>query len=71
MKIINFLFLCFFIIFNTSSHSNKTEFENWLFSFKKIALENNISIKTFDTSILLEKLFPPSKKKNKKKFSLS
>ena len=58
MKIINFLFLCFFIIFNTSSHSNKTEFENWLFSFKKIALENNISEKTFDISMSNVKFLP-------------
>ena len=58
MKIINFLFFCLFIIFSTSSHSNKTEFENWLFSFKKIALENNISIKTFDTSMSNVKFLP-------------
>ena len=58
MKIINFLFFCFFIIFNTSSHSNKTEFENWLYSFKKIALENNISEKTFDTSMSNVKFLP-------------
>ena len=58
MKIINFLFFCIFIIFNTSSHSNKTEFENWLYSFKKIALENNISEKTFDTSMSNVKFLP-------------
>jgi membrane-bound lytic murein transglycosylase B len=58
MKIINFLFFCIFIIFNTSSHSNKTEFENWLYSFKKIALENNISEKTFDISMGNVKFLP-------------
>ena len=58
MKIINFLLFCFFIIFNTSSHSNKIEFENWLYSFKKIALQNNISEKTFDTSMGNVKFLP-------------
>ena len=58
MKIINFLFFCLFIIFSTSSHSNKTEFENWLYSFKKIALENNISEKTFETSMSNVKFLP-------------
>ena len=58
MKIINFLLFCFFIIFNTSSHSNNIEFENWLYSFKKIALENNISEKTFDISMVNVKFLP-------------
>ena len=58
MKIINFLLFCFFIIFNTSSHSNNIEFENWLYSFKKIALENNISEKTFDISMGNVKFLP-------------
>ena len=58
MKIINFFLFCFFIIFNTSSHSNKIEFENWVYSFKKIALENNISEKTFDISMVNVKFLP-------------
>jgi len=58
MKIINFLFFCYFVIFINTLHSNETEFENWLYSFKNIALKNNISEKTFDTSMGKVKYLP-------------
>ena len=58
MKIIKFTFLYFFIIFLTSSYSNDNDFDNWLNSFKKNALNNGVSEKTFDTSMANVKFLP-------------
>ena len=48
MKLINFFLFFIFISINFSFADINKEFENWKLSFKKIALENNISEKTFD-----------------------
>ena len=48
MKLINlFLFILLISIKSSSADINK-EFEIWKLNFKKIALKNNISEKTFD-----------------------
>ena len=48
MRLINFFLFLIFISINFSFADINNEFENWKLSFKKIALENNISEKTFD-----------------------
>ena len=48
MKLINFFLFFIFISINFSFADINKEFENWKLNFKKIALENNISEKTFD-----------------------
>ena len=48
MKLINFFLFFVFISINFSFADINKEFENWKLNFKKIALENNISEKTFD-----------------------
>ena len=48
MKLINFFLFFIFISINLSFADINKEFENWKLNFKKIALENNISEKTFD-----------------------
>ena len=48
MKLINFVLFFIFISINFSFADINKEFENWKLNFKKIALENNISEKTFD-----------------------
>ena len=48
MKLINFLLFFIFISINFAFSDINKEFENWKENFKKIALENNISEKTFD-----------------------
>ena len=49
MKLINFFLFFIFISINLSFADINKEFENWKLNFKKIALENDISEKTFDT----------------------
>ena len=53
MKLINFFLFFIFISINFSFADINKEFENWKLNFKKIALEKNISEKTFDTVCLL------------------
>ena len=48
MKLTNFFLFFIFISINFSFADINKEFENWKLNFKKIALENNISEKTFD-----------------------
>ena len=48
MKLINFFLFFIFSSINFSFADINKEFENWKLNFKKIALENNISEKTFD-----------------------
>ena len=48
MKLINFFLFFTFISINFSFGDINKEFEIWKLNFKKIALENNISEKTFD-----------------------
>ena len=48
MKLINFILFSILISFNFSFADINKDFENWKINFKQIALENNISEKTFD-----------------------
>ena len=58
MKIIKFLLIILFI-FNINVYADiNIEFENWKKSFKKIALKNNISEKTFDKVMSNTKFLP-------------
>ena len=58
MKIIRNLIIFFIIFINSSAYSNDHSFSIWLKSFKKIALKNGISEKTFDTAMLNVKFLP-------------
>ena len=58
MKIINTFFLIFIFSLNISFADNNLEFDNWKKNFKKLALENNISEKTFDTVMTDVKFLP-------------
>ena len=58
MKIIKYLFVVL-LIFNSNVYADiNTEFENWKKNFKKIALANNISEKTFDKVMSNTKFLP-------------
>ncbi len=48
MKQISFFLFFFFIFYNCSFADINKDFENWKINFKKIAIKNNISEKTFD-----------------------
>ena len=58
MKIIRNLIIFFILFINSSAYSNEHSFSIWLKSFKKIALKNGISEKTFDTAMLNVKFLP-------------
>ena len=58
MKLISYLFIFTIFIFTTSLSDNETDFLNWKKSFKKIALQNNISEKTFDMAMSNVKFLP-------------
>ena len=58
MKIIRNLIIFFIFFINSSAYSNDHSFSIWLKSFKKIALKNDISEKTFDTAMLNVKFLP-------------
>jgi len=58
MKIIRNLIIFFIFFINSSAYSNDHSFSIWLKSFKKIALKNGISEKTFDTAMLNVKFLP-------------
>ena len=58
MKIIKYL-LIILLTFNINVYADiNTEFENWKKNFKKIALKNNISEKTFDKVMSNTKFLP-------------
>ena len=58
MKITNYLFIIL-LTFNVNVYADiNTEFENWKKNFKKIALANNISEKTFDKVMSNTKFLP-------------
>ena len=58
MKIIKYLLIIIFT-FSTNAYADiNIEFENWKKSFKKIALKNNISEKTFDKVMSNTKFLP-------------
>ena len=58
MKLISYLFIFTFFIFTASLSDNQTDFLNWKKSFKQIALQNNISEKTFDMTMSNVKFLP-------------
>jgi membrane-bound lytic murein transglycosylase B len=58
MKIIRNLFIFFIFFITTPTYSNDHYFSIWLKSFKKIALNNGISEKTFDSAMLNVKFLP-------------
>ena len=58
MKLISYLFVFTFFIFTASLSDNQTDFLNWKKSFKQIALQNDISEKTFDMTMSNVKFLP-------------
>ena len=58
MKLVNYLFIFIFLSFTPSLSENPTGFLTWKENFKKIALENNISEKTFDTVMANVRFLP-------------
>ena len=58
MKIIRNLIIFFIFLVGSSVHSNDHSFSVWLKSFKKTALKNDISEKTFNTSMSNVKFLP-------------
>ena len=58
MKLIKYLFIIIIFSFTSSSSDEKIDFQNWKKNFKKIALKNNISEKTFDTAMAHVKFLP-------------
>ena len=58
MKLISYLFIFTIFIFTASLSDNQTDFLNWKKSFKQIALQNDISEKTFDMTMSNVKFLP-------------
>ncbi|MDC0925484.1 lytic murein transglycosylase [Candidatus Pelagibacter sp.] len=58
MKLISYLFIFTIFIFTVSLSDNQTDFLNWKKSFKQIALQNDISEKTFDMTMSNVKFLP-------------
>ena len=58
MKLISYLFIFTIFIFTASLSDNQTDFSNWKKSFKQIALQNDISEKTFDMTMSNVKFLP-------------
>ena len=58
MKIIRNFIIFFIFLFSSSVHSNDHSFSGWLKSFKKTALKNDISEKTFNKTMLNVKFLP-------------
>ena len=58
MKLISYLFIFTILIFTLSLSDNQTDFLNWKNSFKQIALQNDISEKTFDMTMSNVKFLP-------------
>ena len=58
MKLISYLFIFTIFIFTPSLSDNQTDFLNWKKSFKQIALQNDISEKTFDMTMSNVKFLP-------------
>ena len=48
MKIIKVLIFCFLLIITTNANSDNKNFNEWIKSFKIIALKNDISENTFE-----------------------
>ena len=58
MKLISYLFIFTIFIFTSSLSDNQTDFLNWKKSFEQIALQNDISEKTFDMTMSNVKFLP-------------
>ena len=58
MKLINYLFIFIFLSFTPSFSENPTGFSAWKESFKKTALENDISEEIFNI-VMADKKFLP------------
>jgi len=58
MKLINYILFIIIIIYTSSLAENQTDFQLWKSKFKKIALKNNISEKTYDTAMSDVKFLP-------------
>jgi membrane-bound lytic murein transglycosylase B len=58
MKIVRKLIIFFIFLIGSSVHSSDHSFSLWLKSFKKVALKNDISEKTFDTTMSNVKFLP-------------
>ena len=58
MKLINFIIIILIFSFSASYSDNQHDFNIWKESFKKIALQNNISEETFDIVMANTKFLP-------------
>tara|TARA_B100001123_G_C15206167_1_gene985344 strand:- start:334 stop:1332 length:999 start_codon:yes stop_codon:yes gene_type:complete len=58
MKVIKNFIIFFIFLLTTNVHSNDDSFSTWLKSFKKLALKNNISEKTFTKTMSKVKFLP-------------
>ena len=58
MIIIRNLVVLFILLFFSPANSSGQSFSDWLKSFKKIALKNGISEKTFNTAMSNVKFLP-------------
>jgi membrane-bound lytic murein transglycosylase B len=58
MKLINYLFIFIVLSFTPSKSENPTGFKDWKDSFKKTAIENDISEQTFDIVMADIKFLP-------------
>ncbi|WP_435089135.1 lytic murein transglycosylase [Candidatus Pelagibacter bacterium nBUS_29] len=58
MKLVKYIFICIIFICSSSFAENPLGFLTWKKNFKKTALQNNISEKTFDTAMANVKFLP-------------
>ena len=58
MKLIKYIFIIIIISFTSSLSDDQTDFQKWKKDFKKIALKNDISEKTFDIAMAEVKFLP-------------
>ena len=58
MKLIKYIFIIIIISFTSSLSDDQTDFQKWKKDFKKIALKNDISEKTFDIVMAKVKFLP-------------
>ena len=58
MKLVKYIFICIIFICSSSFAENPSGFLTWKKNFKKTALQNNISEKTFDTAMANVKFLP-------------
>jgi len=58
MKLIKYIFIIIIISFTSSLSNDQIDFQKWKKDFKKIALKNDISEKTFDITMAKVKFLP-------------